>query len=123
MTKKRRSGGRNKPAGARGRVSEFNRLPRLPRCGDARLRSGSPSTRLARALTPRPPRPLQVRRVRCESSAALVPKDKAIKRFVVRNMVDASAIRDLQDSCAIEGECWTRARALERAGGARMCGR
>ena len=84
---------------------------------------GSPSARLARALTPRPPHPLQVRRVRCESSAALVPKDKAIKRFVVRNMVDASAIRDLQDSCAIEGECWTRARALELAGGARMCGR
>ena len=47
---------------------------------------------------------LQVKRVRCESSGVLVPKDKAIKRFIVRNMVDASAIRDLQDSCAIEGE-------------------
>lgn len=47
---------------------------------------------------------MQVKRVRCESSAALVPKDKAIKRFIVRNMVDASAIRDLQDSCAVEGE-------------------
>lgn len=43
-----------------------------------------------------------VRRVRCESSAMLVPKDKAIKRFIVRNIVDASAIRDLQDACAIE---------------------
>ena len=45
-----------------------------------------------------------VKRVRCESSAAMVPKDKAIKRFIVRNMVDASAIRDLQDACAIDGE-------------------
>ena len=47
---------------------------------------------------------LQVKRVRCESSGVLVPKDKAIKRFIVRNIVDASAIRDLQDSCAIEGK-------------------
>lgn len=47
---------------------------------------------------------LQVKRVRCESSGVLVPKDKAIKRFIVRNIVDASAIRDLQDSCAVEGE-------------------
>ena len=30
-------------------------------------------------------------------------KDKAIKRFLVRNIVDASAIRDLQDSSVIEG--------------------
>lgn len=45
----------------------------------------------------------QVRRVRCESSGVMVPKDKAIKRFIVRNMVDASAIRDLQDACAIDG--------------------
>lgn len=45
----------------------------------------------------------QVKRVRCEASGVMVPKDKAIKRFIVRNMVDASAIRDLQDSCAIEG--------------------
>lgn len=46
-----------------------------------------------------------MKRVRCESSAAMVPKDKAIKRFIVRNMVDASAIRDLQDACAIDGGC------------------
>jgi small subunit ribosomal protein S26e len=32
----------------------------------------------------------------------LVPKDKAVKRFIVRNIVDASAIRDIQDSSAIE---------------------
>ena len=38
----------------------------------------------------------QVKRVRCESSGVLVPKDKAVKRFIVRNIVDASAVRDLQ---------------------------
>jgi small subunit ribosomal protein S26e len=44
-----------------------------------------------------------VRRVFCESSGALVPKDKAIKRFIVRNIVDASAIRDIQDASAMDG--------------------
>lgn len=53
-----------------------------------------------------PPSPCysQVKRVRCESSGVLVPKDKAIKRFIVRNMVDASAIRDLQEACVIDSE-------------------
>ena len=41
--------------------------------------------------------------MRCESSGVLVPKDKAIKRFIVRNIVDASAIRDIQDSSVIDG--------------------
>ena len=44
-----------------------------------------------------------VKRVRCESSGAMVPKDKAIKRFIVRNIVDASAIRDIQDASTLEG--------------------
>jgi len=43
--------------------------------------------------------------VRCESSGVLVPKDKAIKRFIVRNIVDASAIRDIQDASVLEGQC------------------
>ena len=45
-----------------------------------------------------------VRRVRCEQSGVLVPKDKAIKRFIVRNIVDASAVRDIQDASALEGK-------------------
>eukprot|EP00877_Chromochloris_zofingiensis_P006919 jgi/Chrzof1/2480/Cz11g17050.t1 len=44
-----------------------------------------------------------VRGVRCEASGAMVPKDKAIKRFIVRNIVDASAVRDLQDASVIDG--------------------
>merc|ERR1712205_219320 len=43
-----------------------------------------------------------VKRVFCESSGALVPKDKAVKRFIVRNMVESAAIRDLQEACAYE---------------------
>ena len=39
----------------------------------------------------------QVKRVFCESSGALVPKDKAVKRIV-----ESAAIRDLQESCAFE---------------------
>lgn len=46
---------------------------------------------------------LQVKRVRCEASGVLVPKDKAVKRFIVRNIVDASAIRDIQDSSVVDG--------------------
>ena len=44
----------------------------------------------------------QVKRVRCEASGVMVPKDKAIKRFIVRNIVDASAIRDIQDASVID---------------------
>merc|ERR1712100_434147 len=36
-----------------------------------------------------------VRRVRCETSGCLVPKDKAVKRYIVRNIVDASALPKL----------------------------
>lgn len=43
-----------------------------------------------------------MKRVFCESSGALVPKDKAVKRFIVRNIVESAAIRDLQESCVFD---------------------
>ena len=39
---------------------------------------------------------------RCASTAKAIPKDKAIKRFTVRNIVDASALRDIKESSAYE---------------------
>lgn len=39
----------------------------------------------------------------CLFAGALVPKDKAIKRYIVRNIVDASSLRDLQEASSIEG--------------------
>lgn len=35
--------------------------------------------------------------VRCDVSARAVPKDKAIKRFIVRNLVDSSGQKDIRD--------------------------
>lgn len=35
--------------------------------------------------------------VRCDVSGRAVPKDKAIKRFIVRNLVDASGTKDIQE--------------------------
>ena len=43
-----------------------------------------------------------VKRVFCESSGAMVPKDKAVKRFIVRNIVESAAIRDLQEACVYD---------------------
>merc|ERR1712138_220733 len=47
-----------------------------------------------------------VKRVFCALSGKLVPKDKAVKRFVVRNIVEASAVRDLRDN-SVYGDNYT----------------
>ena len=61
--------------------------------------------RAAKTLPDTPSSLAQVKRVFCESSGALVPKDKAVKRFIVRNIVESAAIRDLQESCVYECAC------------------
>eukprot|EP00768_Dysnectes_brevis_P007287 gnl/Dysnectes_brevis/60_a75_16244.p1 GENE.gnl/Dysnectes_brevis/60_a75_16244~~gnl/Dysnectes_brevis/60_a75_16244.p1 ORF type:complete len:126 (-),score=14.82 gnl/Dysnectes_brevis/60_a75_16244:89-424(-) len=43
-----------------------------------------------------------VKFVRCQNCFRAVPKDKAIKRFSVRNMVDNSIIDDVLKACVIE---------------------
>jgi hypothetical protein len=44
-----------------------------------------------------------VKRVRCVSTGKAIPKDKAVKRFVVRNIVETSALRDMKEASCIEG--------------------
>eukprot|EP00947_MAST-08B_sp_MAST-8B-sp1_P000406 g406.t1 len=43
-----------------------------------------------------------VKRVHCASSGKMIPKDKAVKRFAVRNIVDASSMRDIMEASAYE---------------------
>ena len=106
MTKKRRNTGRNKSGNGRGHV-KFVRCALSMKC-IPKVSARSTNTFLSL------PRCRLLEHTRTEASAAhreplheptdhVLAQDKAVKRYVVRNIVDAASLRDIMEACVIDG--------------------